>query len=535
MRASLRTQLILLGSLSFALSGVMGYMTWRGVRDVSVSIDELAQRTSLVRASAEGDMMHDAIRGDVLTWLLASGDSAREQAASDLEGHAENFRSLLGKVRDAKLSTEEQAATVSASRAVDDYIKSAQTVMSSDHNDDEAIITAKAGFDERFEALETQLGSLSSLIEKDASRVAEAATAAPAHMLRVMLITLACGGVVVGLLVWYVIRSILRRTNDIRSALASIERGDLTNEVTSSHADELGQIASSVEQTRKNLASLLRAIQQSSDEVRSAASKMDEVSGTLNVELKRQETESAQVAAAVEEMSASIQEVSQGGVSAAKAASDSRDAAQKGSGVVGQTVEEIQGIAQGVRQSADAVSTLGKTSEQIGEIIKVINDIADQTNLLALNAAIEAARAGEHGRGFAVVADEVRKLAERTTKATEEVAGSIREIQSQTTQAVSLMNSGSERVAKGVELAGQAGSALEVINQGSSSVAGMVQSIAAATEEQSAAAVQVSESLQKIQQITRNSLGSAGRVVETSQQLSTQSDALSRQVKEFRF
>ncbi|MFO0856218.1 MAG: methyl-accepting chemotaxis protein [Phycisphaerales bacterium] len=535
MRASLRTQLILLGSLSFVLSGVIGFVTWRGMHSVTQTIEHVSERTVLLRASAEGDMMHDAIRSDILSWMLADDDAGKLHAKSDLESHIENFQSLLGKVSDAKLSDEQRKSIDSAVEAVNDYIASSRHLVGLSHDDSAEIASSKADFDAKFSALESELEAMSGLIEDDATKAAQSASAAPAELLKVLIITLAVGGLVVSALVWFVIRSILRRTTDIRNSLSSIERGDLTQALNVTQKDELGQIAASVEQTRKNLASLLKSIQQSSEEVRAAATKMDEVSGTLNVELKRQETESAQVAAAVEEMSASIQEVSQGGLNAAKAASDSREAAQKGSSVVGQTVDEIQGIAQGVKQSADAVSTLGKTSEQIGEIIKVINDIADQTNLLALNAAIEAARAGEHGRGFAVVADEVRKLAERTTKATEEVAGSIREIQSQTTQAVSLMNSGSQRVAKGVELAGQAGAALQTINQGSSSVAGMVQSIAAATEEQSAAAVQVSESLQKIQQITRNSLERAGHVVETSHQLSSQSDALSRQVKEFRF
>ena len=128
----------------------------------------------------------------------------------------------------------------------------------------------------------------------------------------------------------------------------------------------------------------------------------------------------------------------------------------------------MQGIATEVQSSADTINALGKKSETIGEIIAVINDIADQTNLLALNAAIEAARAGEHGRGFAVVADEVRKLAERTTEATEEVSQSINGIQGETGSAVKLIESGSERVTRGVDLASQAGTALESIVSGSS-------------------------------------------------------------------
>ena len=193
-----------------------------------------------------------------------------------------------------------------------------------------------------------------------------------------------------------------------------------------------------------------------------------------------------------------------------------------------------EGIATDVGSSATAVTTLGDKSQQIGEIIKVINDIADQTNLLALNAAIEAARAGEHGRGFAVVADEVRKLAERTTKATEEVASSIKDIQVQTGSAVQLIESGSTRVAKGVDLAQNAGQALGRISQSSQGLAGMVQSIAAAAEEQAASSQQIAKAVETINAVTRESSQGAAQVAQAASDLSQQSEKLQGMVQRFK-
>ncbi len=164
----------------------------------------------------------------------------------------------------------------------------------------------------------------------------------------------------------------------------------------------------------------------------------------------------------------------------------------------------------------------------------MINDIADQTNLLALNAAIEAARAGEHGRGFAVVADEVRKLAERTTSATEEVSSSIRGIQGETASAVSRIEAGSERVGKGVDLANQAGSSLETIVQGSKSVQGMVQDIAAAANQQASASDEIARAIENISSVTRQSSEGAGQASEAAGDLALQSEQLMSLVGRFK-
>jgi methyl-accepting chemotaxis protein len=190
-------------------------------------------------------------------------------------------------------------------------------------------------------------------------------------------------------------------------------------------------------------------------------------------------------------------------------------------------------IAQVVEVSAGTVKELGKSSDQIGEIIGVIDDIADQTNLLALNAAIEAARAGEQGRGFAVVADEVRKLAERTTKATKEIAGMIKKIQSDTAGAVASMEEGTAEVKQGMKLADRAGASLQEIVGVSQKVTDMVTQIAAASEEQSSASEQISKNVEGISKVTGETAQGTQQIARAAEDLNRLTDNLQRLIEQF--
>jgi len=210
------------------------------------------------------------------------------------------------------------------------------------------------------------------------------------------------------------------------------------------------------------------------------------------------------------------------------------DAAQTGSRTVGSTVHGMRRIAESVRAAGTSATELGKRGEEIGRIIQVITDIADQTNLLALNAAIEAARAGEHGRGFAVVADEVRKLAERTVKATDEVSVSINAIQSETTTTVQQMKAGTTEVEEGVVLAQGAGESLGAIVTRTKAVGGSIHSILAAAEEQSAATSQVARSIGEITSTARQAAAGAGQAAAATTQLSAKAESLQQIVQRFK-
>jgi methyl-accepting chemotaxis protein len=240
-----------------------------------------------------------------------------------------------------------------------------------------------------------------------------------------------------------------------------------------------------------SIASTAGTLANASEELSSSATQIATSSET-------QKDQTTQVAIAMEEMSSTVQQVSQNSAKASTAADTSKKLAQDGGTIVEDTVKVIKSVADATRETALKVEELGKSGEQIGKIVNVIDDIADQTNLLALNAAIEAARAGEQGRGFAVVADEVRKLAERTSRATKEIAAMIKTIQEETSSAVGAMHSGTQRVDAGVEAATRAGEALKQIIESSENVQNMVTLIATAATEEAAATEQVTGAMGQI-------------------------------------
>jgi methyl-accepting chemotaxis protein len=281
-------------------------------------------------------------------------------------------------------------------------------------------------------------------------------------MWTVPLVLLACGSFVV------LVRILLGRpVSAMVESMRAVAEGDLTRRVNIERADEIGQLAHWFDELTVSFQKILREVSGSAREVAAG---------------------STQIAAAAEETAAAIREVAQQSSKASDSAADSGRLASEGGNLVAQTVEGMKKIDEVVHRSATSVAGLGERGKQIGQVVEVINDIADQTNLLALNAAIEAARAGEHGRGFAVVADEVRKLAERTTKATEEIAESIAAIQKEIGSAVEEMNAGTGEVRTGVERSAVAGSSLEKIVAGAKAVESMIQSISSATAEVEAGA-----------------------------------------------
>jgi methyl-accepting chemotaxis protein len=338
----------------------------------------------------------------------------------------------------------------------------------------------------------------------------------------------------VAMFVFFLSRTVTRPVQRLVSTISQVATGDLTARTNVTGGDEIGSVSRSFDTFVETLHGMITNVSGVTASVSAAATEIAANAEHLAAGMRDQQDQTTQVAAAVNEMTNASAEVARQSASASRSADDSGQAASSGGEVVKQTVEEMEAIAAQVVESASAVSELGQRSQEIGKVIEVISEIADQTNLLALNAAIEAARAGEHGRGFAVVADEVRKLAERTQQATEEVTRSIGEIQGETDDAVSAIEVGTKRVETGVSLANEAGGALERILTSTQELGRMISDIAAAAEQQSATSEEIASSIEKINGVTQESVQSTTETAQATNDLSRAAEELQVLVGRFK-
>jgi methyl-accepting chemotaxis protein len=333
---------------------------------------------------------------------------------------------------------------------------------------------------------------------------------------------------------WIITRQIVRPLHHVLKDVDRIASGDLGQNSEVNRRDELGQLQRGLQQMTTSLRELIGGISASVVQISSAAEELSAVTEQTSAGVNSQKVETDQVATAMNEMSATVQEVARNAEEASDAAAAADQQAREGDKVVGEAVAQIERLAIEVGNSTAAMGNLREESNKIGGVLDVIKSVAQQTNLLALNAAIEAARAGEAGRGFAVVADEVRSLAQRTQQSTEEIEKLISRLRSGTQEVSDVMESSRVLTDSSVELARRAGTSLENITRAVSTIQSMNQQIASAAEQQSAVTEEINRSVLNVRDISEQTAGASDETASSSIELARLGHELDGLVKRFR-
>ena len=331
-----------------------------------------------------------------------------------------------------------------------------------------------------------------------------------------------------------VTKTILSPIKKMVGVIEGISNGDLTRRVDALSGDEIGEMGKHLNASMDRLLTTIAQFSKSSLVISGTANVLDSATKQMTAGVEQAAFQANSVATASEEMSTTSSEIANNCVTAAKSSEKASNAATTGESIINGIVAVMNRINGIVNASAKIIVSLGEKSDQIGEVINLIGDIADQTNLLALNAAIEAARAGEHGRGFAVVADEVRKLAEKTTEATRRIGNDIKGMQSETKQAVSSMEGGVKEVGIGAEEAKKSGDALRDILKQINTVTVEIGQIAVASEQQTATTNEIAGNIQRISEAMREASKNVGENASAASQMAKLSVEMQKIVAQFK-
>ncbi|ELP96341.1 methyl-accepting chemotaxis protein [Pseudomonas syringae] len=469
--------------------------------------------------------------------LLDAKDTATaEKMRQSINAELERAQKVYAIYRATPLEDDERAAGDQYDALMPAYMSASQNIFDLQQAGklEDARIRLNALADGEFNKAR---GYLQIMIDSNKRQIKEGAEAA--DRLQSTSVFMLTAGVVIAFVVAIMLGILITRmiSGPLRSAIEIAQRiasGDLTQSVSSTRGDEAGQLLNAIGTMQGNLKRTIQEISSASDQLASAAEELGAVTEESTRGLTRQNDEIQQAATAVNEMTAAVEEVARNAVSTSEESKSLATDAANGRGQVDNTVKGIGTMVSEITESTGSVTTLAGHVRDISKVLEVIRSIAEQTNLLALNAAIEAARAGEQGRGFAVVADEVRALAHRTQASTVEIEGMIGTVQSGADGAVAAMSKSLATATNTQELAQRAGSALEKITSGVGMINERNMVIASASEEQAQVAREVDRNLVNIQELSAQSAAGANQTSASSQELSRLATSFNTMVAQFK-
>ena len=507
-----------------------------GTHKVNESVEEIAKGSyaKTVYAFQAHDAINEVAGSIRMLVILKDGNGAvlEKQKIEAASGH---YREALKKLEDAEKSETGMKLLENMKSAIAPAAQANNRVMelALSHRQDEATALLVKEAIPLMQKLQEAFAAQVKFQEDNVDATYKKSVAVYARTKWVQIIGGALS-VILGLLAAiYLIRNFTTRIIRVANTMSRIADGDLTTQLKIYANDEIGELGKSINRMVLSLDTMITSITKTASELASSSNILYGISEQAASSSEEVAAQAGTVVTACEEMVSTSGGIAQNCNIAAESSRQGSDLVTEGVSVVQETVAGMNRITERVKETAATLERLGSRSDQIGEIVGTIEDIADQTNLLALNAAIEAARAGEQGRGFAVVADEVRALAERTTKATKEIAQMIKAIQNETTGAVTSMEEGVKEVERGTQDAAKSGRALDHILSQINAVSMEINQIATAAEEQTATTTEITSNIQQITEVVQLSASCSHDSADAAKELLAQAEELQRLVGRF--
>ncbi|RMS70796.1 Histidine kinase, HAMP region: chemotaxis sensory transducer [Pseudomonas savastanoi] len=537
-RMSIKLRLLLLIGTSVLTALIISLVNYVGnTRTETAMIDSEVSMTALSN-HLEADMMHDALRADVLSAMLVGlgkSNSTREEVQKSLDEHAAHFRAVLNDNLKLPITEAIKAELNRIKPSLDTYIASGERIVGLALDNPERAQQELGTFTSAFTQLEEQMSSLSDLIEGNFKASGEGARQAIRSANIALVVVLVASILLLLVQGRWVTRSIMIPLASASRIADSIAHGNLSEPINEPRGrDEASMLIRSLAVMQRDLRGMIEVVRSNAHGVSGMSRQLSSGCHEVADSSRQQSSAAGTMSAATSEMTASIEEITRHAGHALEMANQAETLAKNGGRVIHQVVSDMDSIARSAQLSAQVIRTLDKDSEGIFNIIQVIKGIADQTNLLALNAAIEAARAGEQGRGFAVVADEVRNLAGRTSTSTQEITAMVARIQQSTREAVTSMEAGVAQVDKGMAVTAEVQRSISEILEATLSTTQLVNDITRTIGEQSLASNEIAHQVEMIASMSEGNSRVIGQTASTTDELSAMAGQLSQSVDRFR-